>query len=157
LEADQDIEVLASTQQTATTAMSLTGNNLVNELYGNDGANTLNGGAGSDFLMGFGGADIFAFTTTLGAGNVDQIIDFNVADDTIALDDAVFTGLATGALATGAFVNGSAAGDADDRIIYNSATGQILFDADGNGAGLAVLFATVSAGTVLTASDFTVI
>jgi Ca2+-binding RTX toxin-like protein len=157
LEADQDIEVLASTQQTATTAMSLTGNNLVNELYGNDGANTLNGGAGSDFLMGFGGADIFAFTTTLGAGNVDQIIDFSVADDTIALDDAVFTGLATGALAAGAFVNGSAAADADDRVLYNSATGQILFDADGNGAGVAVLFATVSAGTVLTANDFTVI
>jgi len=60
-------------------------------------------------------------------------------------------------LPTNAFVAGSAAGDADDRIIYNSATGQILFDADGNGAGLAVLFATVQAGTTLTASDFTVI
>jgi len=107
--------------------------------------------------MSFGGTDTFAFTTALGATNVDRIADFNVVDDTIALDDAVFTGLATGALAAGAFVNGTAAADADDRIVYNSATGQILFDADGNGAGAAVLFATVSAGTVLTASDFTVI
>jgi Ca2+-binding RTX toxin-like protein len=157
LEANQDIEVLASTQQTATSAMNLTGNNLANEIYGNNGTNTINGGAGSDFLMGFGGVDIFAFTTALGATNVDQIIDFSVADDTIALDDAVFTGLATGVLAAGAFVNGSAAADADDRVLYNSVTGQILFDADGNGAGVAVLFATVSAGTVLTANDFTVI
>jgi Ca2+-binding RTX toxin-like protein len=157
LEANQEVEVLSTVQQSAATAINLTGNNLVNEVYGNAGANTLNGGAGSDYLMSFGGTDTFAFTTALGATNVDRIADFNVADDTIALDDAVFTGLATGALAAGAFVNGTAAADADDRILYNSATGQILFDADGSGAGAAVLFATVSAGTVLAASDFMVI
>jgi len=54
-------------------------------------------------------------------------------------------------------VIGSAAADADDRIVYNQATGQIFFDADGNGAGAQVLFATVNAGTVLSASDFVVI
>jgi Ca2+-binding RTX toxin-like protein len=157
LTAGQEIEVLSTTSQAGTGAIDLTGNGGINEIYGNAGANAINGGDGSDYLMGFGGADTFAFTTALGASNVDQILDFNVADDTIALDDAVFTGLTPGALAAGAFVNGTAAGDADDRILYNSATGQLYFDADGNGAGAAVLFATVSAGTVLTASDFTVI
>src|SRR5436190_5866993 len=157
LGAGQEIEILSSLSQAGTAAQNLTGNALAQEIYGNAGANVLNGGAGADYLMGFGGADTFAFTTALGGGNVDQIADFVSGTDKIALDDAVFTGLTPGALPATAFVAGTAGGDADDRIIYNSATGQILFDADGTGAGAAVLFATVQAGTVLAASDFTVI
>ena len=157
LAAGVEIEILSSLSQAGTAAQNLTGNALAQEIYGNAGANVLNGGAGADYLMGFGGADTFAFTTALGGGNVDQIADFVSGTDKIALDDAVFTGLTPGALPATAFVAGTAGGDADDRIIYNSATGQILFDADGTGAGAAVLFATVQAGTVLAASDFTVI
>ena len=55
--------------------------------------------------------------------------------DRIALDDAVFTGLGLGALNANAFVIGTAAADADDRIVYDSATGALSFDADGTGAG----------------------
>jgi Ca2+-binding RTX toxin-like protein len=157
LGASQEVEVLSAQSQSSISALDLSGNNLANELYGNAGANTLNGGGAADYLMGFGGADIFQFTTALGGGNVDALADFSAVDDTIALDDAVFAGLTPGALPASAFVAGSAAADADDRIIYDSATGQILFDADGNGSGLAVLFATVQPGTTLTASDFTVI
>jgi serralysin len=60
-------------------------------------------------------------------------------------------------LSSGAFANGTAAQDADDRIIYNQATGELWFDADGNGAGAAVQFALLAAGTTLTASDIVVI
>ena len=71
---------------------------------------------------------------------------------------AVFTGIGpAGALNPGAFVVGTAAGDADDRIIYNSATGQLSFDADGSGAGAAVMFATLTGAPALAASDFQVI
>jgi Ca2+-binding RTX toxin-like protein len=79
-----------------------------------------------------------------------------VADDTISLENAVFTGLAVGTLTGGAFYIGAAAHDSTDRIIYNSATGALLFDADGNGAGAAIQFATLSTGLALTASEFIV-
>jgi Ca2+-binding RTX toxin-like protein len=117
----------------------------------------LNGGAGSDSLRGNGGADTFAFTDALVAGNIDHILDFASGTDKIALDDAVFTGLGLGALPAGAFVAGTTAQDANDRILYDQASGAIFYDADGNGSGGAILFATVQAGAVLTASDFQVI
>ena len=117
----------------------------------------LDGKGGADLLTGLGGADSFAFTTALGAGNIDTIGDFSVADDTIRLENAVFTGLAAGALAAGAFNTGAAASQADDRIVYNSATGALLFDADGAGGAAAVQFATLSGGLALTSADFLVV
>ena len=54
-------------------------------------------------------------------------------------------------------MTGTSAQDADDRIIYDAATGQLYYDADGSGSGAQVLFATLNANLSLTASDFTVI
>ncbi len=157
LEAGSSVEIISTDFNAGTGAINLTGNELAQALFGNAGANFLDGKAGLDTLTGFAGADIFGFTTALGAGNVDQVGDFVTGVDRIALDDAIFTGLATGALPASAFVIGSSAGDADDRIIYNNATGALFFDADGNGAGAAVQFATLSGAPALAASDFTVI
>ena len=104
------------------TAINLTGNEINNFVTGNAGANLINGGAGNDTLTGNAGNDFFFFNTALNAAtNVDTIIDFSVAEDTIRLENAFFTGLATGTLEAGAFRIGAAAADADDRIIYNSA------------------------------------
>jgi serralysin len=162
LSADAQVETLSAVDNGATTALSLTGNGFANNIWGNNGANTLNGGGGADILLGFGGSDTFAFTTALGGGNVDFIVDFASGDfasgmDRIALDDAVFVGLELGALDAGAFVVGTAAGDADDRIIYNSATGALYYDLDGNGAGSMVQFATLNPATTLASADFLVI
>ena len=158
LTAGASVETLSTANNAGTAAIDLTGNELANTLYGNDGANVLDGGAGSDFLDGKGGADTFAFTTALGAGNVDRIFGFVTGVDRIALDDAIFTQLgAPGALDANAFAIGTAATDADDRIVYNSATGQLFYDADGNGAGAQVQFATLAGLLPLTASDFLVI
>ena len=52
---------------------------------------------------------------------------------------------------------GTAAGDADDRIIYNSATGALSYDSNGNAVGGVTQIAQLDAGTVLTVSDFAVI
>jgi len=158
LAADDDIEVLSTYSFGGTEAYNLTGNQLAQLVYGNAGNNILNGAGGLDYLNGFGGADTFAFTTALGGGNIDTIGDMTAGLDKIALDDAIFTGVgALGALNAVAFVVGSAAADAGDRIVYNSATGALLFDADGIGGAAAVQFATLSAGLSLSASDFAVI
>jgi len=142
---------------TGAAAINATGNNAANALTGNNAANLLNGMAGSDTLQGGGGADDFLFTTALGSANVDEILDLQVGVDDIVLENAVFTGLAGGVLADGAFRTGSAALDADDRIIYNSATGALLYDADGVGGVAAVQFATLATGLNLSASEFLVI
>ena len=152
------VELLRTNSQGGTSGIDLTGNEFANTVQGNAGANTLNGRAGNDTLQGFGGADTFFFNTALSAsGNVDHILDYSVAADTIRLENAVFTGLAGGTLAAGAFFIGAAAHDASDRIIYNSATGALSFDADGNGAGAAIRFATLSTGLALTNADFFVV
>jgi Ca2+-binding RTX toxin-like protein len=158
LSAGSEVERLMALDPASTSALDLTGNEFANLLIGNAGGNTLNGGTGADYLAGFGGADSFAFTTALGGGNVDTIADFVAGTDKVALDDAIFTAIGgPGALNANAFVIGTGAADAGDRIIYNSATGQLFYDADGNGAGAAIQFASLSTGLALTASDFAVI
>ena len=122
---------------------------------GGAGDDSLYGGDGADTLVGEAGADSFLFNTALGP--IDTIGDFAPVDDLIALDDAVFAGLTPGALAAGAFVTGTAAADADDRIVYNPATGALWYDADGNGAGAAVQFAMLQGAPPLGVTDFIVI
>ena len=139
-------------------ANQLTGNALANRLSGGMGGDTLNGAEGSDTLTGGDGADSFVFATAIVAtGNVDAITDFASGVDRIVLDDAIFAGLAVGSLSAEAFRAGREAVDADDRILFDAATGQIFYDADGVGGAEALLFATVQAGGIVAPSDFAII
>ena len=138
-------------------------------VYGNNAVNVIKGGAGNDIIKGYGGndtlaggsgQDIFVFNTALDpATNVDTVTDFNVTADTIWLDDLFFAALSTGPLAAAAFrTNATGQGeDTDDRIVYNTSTGELSYDSDGNGAGGSVLFAKLTAGLALTSADFVVI
>jgi Ca2+-binding RTX toxin-like protein len=99
----------------------------------------------------------FVFTTALGGGNLGVLLDFASGTDEIELDDAIFGALPTGALDAGAFVLGTAAQDADDRIIYDQATGSLFYDADGNGAGGAIQFALIDDNSAVAASDFLIV
>jgi serralysin len=134
----------------------LVGNGGTDSLGGGDGADVLAGGLGNDVLDGGAGADSFQFDTALSAtANVDRIAGFSAADDTILLSRAVFTAFtATGTLAASAFVVGTTAADAGDRIVYDQAAGRIFYDADGSGTASAILFAEVARGAVLTSADF---
>jgi VCBS repeat-containing protein len=159
LSAGAQIEIFSTSYNAGTAAINLTGNELGNLIYGNAGSNLLNGREGNDQLYGREGNDTFAFTTALGAGNVDFIGDFSPGEDTILLGGATgqpFAVLASGALSSEAFHVGAQAIDADDRIIYDLATGTIFYDADGSGVGAAVVFARVGLGTGLSAESFTV-
>ncbi|TPG13211.1 FG-GAP-like repeat-containing protein [Sphingomonas oligophenolica] len=157
LAAGQSIEVLSAQVQGGTEAINLTGNDQAQSVIGNNGANVLNGGGGMDTLYGLAGDDTFAFSTKPGSGNVVTIADFGNGADKLALSTGVFGGMAVGTLSASHFVIGAAATTADQHIVYNQATGQLFYDADGSGAGAAVLFATVAPGTVITANMIAVI
>jgi Ca2+-binding RTX toxin-like protein len=155
LTAGAEIELFTTTNSGGTGALNLTGNEFAQTIQGNAGANIIDGKAGADTMQGFAGADTFVFSTTLGAANIDNITDFSVVDDTIQLARTVFTGLGINhVLDAAAFVIGTAATNANQHIIYNSATGNLYFDDDGNGAHAAQQFAHISAGLALTNSDF---
>ena len=136
-----------------------TGNGANNRIVGNAGDNVLKGMAGNDALTGGPGNDTFVFTGALNAAtNRDTITDFSVADDMLALDSGVFTVLGgPGGLAAGSFHTGTAAADAGDRVIYNPATGTLIYDSNGSATGGSVQFADIGTGKALGISDFTVV
>ena len=140
--------------------INATGNALNNALYGNTGMNVLNGATGADTMRGGGGADAFLFNTALGPTNVDTIADFNVAADTIRLENAIFTAIAgTGVLAAAQFAKNTSglAQDLNDRIIYETDTGKLFYDSNGSAAGGSIHFATLAANPALTNADFFVV
>ena len=49
------------------------------------------------------------------------------------------------------------AGDASDRIIYETDTGRLFYDSDGNGAAGRFLFATIANHATLANTEFVVI
>jgi len=90
-------------------------------------------------------------------GPPDTVRDFNIAEDSILLDGKAFSGLNPGQLLDVMFGNGIAPIDADDRIMYNRANGDLIYDADAGGAGKAVVFAKLAPGLDLTAEHFFVV
>jgi Ca2+-binding RTX toxin-like protein len=159
LTAGADVETLRTTDDAGTAAINLTGNDTGNIVVGNNGANVVNGGAGNDELTGLAGADSFLFDSALDAAfNVDVITDFNVADDTIRLDQTIFMNLpGVGTISPEEFGIGSAAQTANHRIIYDDSNGELFYDADGVGGSAQIHFATLSTAPVLTHLDFLVV
>ncbi|WP_018235454.1 M10 family metallopeptidase C-terminal domain-containing protein [Ensifer sp. BR816] len=139
-------------------ANKLTGNAAANVLSGAAGNDALDGGAGSDLLSGNAGKDQFVFSTALGGSNVDHIRDFSAIDDMFVLSSRIFTALTPGTLSLGLFKDAAVAKvDATDRLLYNSKTGGLFYDADGSGAGKAVQFAVLDNKAAITSADFFIV
>jgi uncharacterized repeat protein (TIGR02059 family) len=136
-------------------------------LKGGDGHDTINGGSGNDViyggrgkdsLTGGSGRDTFVFDTKFGKGEFDTIKDFNLWEDTIRLENALFTEIGPkGHLAWDAFHYGTHAADAQDRIIYDWFSGALYYDKDGAGGAAQVQFAKIEKQLFLTVSDFVII
>lgn len=164
-------------------ANSMTGNNAINILIGNGGNDNLwgltgndilnggnnddllVGGAGNDELTGGNGIDTFWFNTATNATlNKDVIIDFESGTDKLQFSKSVLTALGTTGQFTSADVRFWAsdtgmAHDLDDRLIYNTTTGVLVYDSNGSNAGGAVLLETLGTVTypALAASDIWII
>jgi Ca2+-binding RTX toxin-like protein len=163
---------------TGTALLNLNGTVLENDLTGNDannvmkglaGADTLVGGAGDDVLIGgldsdtiTGGlgADIIWFDKALGASNIDTITDFTSGSDKLQ-----FSKIAAGLSSFGALGQLNAAdlrfeanatgiaSSTDARLVYNTSTGELAYDTDGNGIAASVALEMLAAAPTLAASD----
>lgn len=117
------------------------GSRFNDKLAGFAGNDLLNGGQGKDFLTGGTGADIFQFTD-FGSRHVDTVTDFIRDIDKIQLDSAVFTQLPEVLTADMLVVGKKAkAIDAADRLLFDTGSGTLSYDADGSGKSKAEMLA----------------
>lgn len=100
-----------------------------------------------------GVADTVTLNDAFKRNAVNSIGGLEAGVDKIALSRSLFgSGLTTGAIEFG-----SAASKATTRIVVNNSTGEVFYDADGNGKGAArkiAQFTTLQQGAALTASSF---
>ncbi|MGJ3704451.1 beta strand repeat-containing protein [Variovorax sp. AFSI2.2] len=128
------------------------GNDVINGLAGDD---RIAGGTGADILTGGADNDTFVFDSAPNA--VDSVTDFNASGsaasgDLVELSLGTFTALSTASgstLSAAEFAssNGGGAGDAVGagvHVIYDSATGNLYYDADGLSAANRTLVATLT-------------
>ncbi len=134
-------------------------------LYGGAHNDLLRGGAGSDVLFGGAGSDIFRFDTALSTStvkNVDWIRDFDPAQDTIQLENSIFTRFGTGTTGpiSPALFRANTTGlaqDGNDYLIYETDTGKLFYDANGSAAGGSVQIALLQANLALSSADYALV
>jgi serralysin len=97
------------------------------------------------------------------AGGGDTVSNFVSGTDKLSFDDLFFTSAGPlGNFTAGDARFASGAGftsgrDASDRVVHDTSTGRVYYDADGSGAGVAQLIATLIGNPVLAATDIAVI
>jgi Ca2+-binding RTX toxin-like protein len=141
-------------------ADTLYGGNGTDTLNGGDGNDILSGGLGADVLEGGAGDDTFIFDVAPASGIVDEIVDFGIGSDTISISAGAFgSGLtAGGAITLIANADPSSDGVGTGSVfLYNTSTGSLYFDSDGQGINAAVQFASLSNIPTLTASNISIV
>ncbi|MEE1611610.1 hypothetical protein [Microvirga sp. CF3016] len=161
------------------------GADLVNGLSGNDtlyglaGDDILSGGAGKDLLYGGAGRDTFVFDGPMKKGELDQVMDFVAADDTLQFSLSAIQGaiksekhvfahgkkdaptlgiekaLHKGKIEKKFFTLGDKAKDKNDYLYCNKKNGLVYLDLDGSGQkhhGIAIM--KLKPGVAISADDF---
>jgi methionine-rich copper-binding protein CopC len=157
----------------ADTLQGMAGNDSIDGGAGND---SVGGGAGTDLLTGGLDRDTFVLNAAGGASNTpgvagtDVITDFVRGTDLLALSRTTYAGFGrTTAVAANQLLVGNFAGGtgfvstetASTRLVYDTASGNLWHDANGNLAGgftqIAVLRNGATPLTTLTTADLTLI
>lgn len=129
------------------TIVGTANDNILQGLSGNDtliglgGRDVLAGGPGNDILIGGedrdklrGGQGQDKFQLSLTDDGVDVIEDFSPNEtDSLVIQVPRDSGIPKGILGNNRFVIGSSAQDSSDRIAYNSESGTLFYDSDGDG------------------------
>ena len=125
------------------------------QLEGGDGDDTLIGDEGADVYVTGAGADTIIFNQAPNAAERDRITDFTSGEDILQIDVSVFGGgLVAGGTAQLVANGNPVANAAGGTFLYDTDNGTLRFDADGNGAGGAVLFAFLQNVPSLAVDDF---
>ncbi|MEW5774575.1 MAG: FG-GAP-like repeat-containing protein, partial [Thermodesulfobacteriota bacterium] len=116
-------------------------------LLGGVGDDTLAGGAGADTLVGGAGQDVYKYVAPSDGGDV--IADFSHADDQFSFDTGAFASSVHFKQA-GAAYDGSngAAGAAGPAFVFETGTGKLWYDANGDAAGGHTLIAAIQGDAV---------
>jgi Ca2+-binding RTX toxin-like protein len=134
-----------------------------NDTIHSEGGGRMSGGAGNDVLDAISPVRgwTYGFDVAPGAANSDVITNFQ--SDIIELDGNAYANAGpSGRFASGdarffAAPGANAGHDADDRVVYNTSTGDLWYDADGNGTGAAQLIATLSGAPALAATNISIV
>jgi Ca2+-binding RTX toxin-like protein len=89
---------------------------------------------------------------------VDKVSDFKPKDDTIVLPNSLLAeiGIKTGLISASFLTLGTQARDADDYLIYDSVTGKLFYDTDGNGPEAQIQIGLLGLNLGLTNADILV-
>lgn len=120
---------------------------------------TLYGGSGLDTLTGNAAQrDFFVLELNKGADTITNFVSGGLTGDRLAFDNAVYTGIGAAldagelAILNGGTIQGTAA---NAQFLFDTVSRGVYYDADGSGAGAAVLLATLNvAVTTLSVGDF---
>jgi Ca2+-binding RTX toxin-like protein len=138
-------------------------NNILTGATGNDilkggiGDDSLFGGTGTDTLTGGAGNDTFAFDK-ISIDSTKIITDFTSGTDKLGFNSTAFNALSwnvDGSLSNEQFASGTSSIDAKTRIVFDTTTGHLYYDADGVGGADIELIGTLSNHpSTLSALDF---
>ena len=120
---------------------------VIEKAIGSNQNDTIIGNSVANVLTGNPGNDNFIFVSVLGADNIDTITDFS-SGDKITFSKSIFTALNSGSVLTAdEFLAGSGKTVAEtslQRIIFDTLTKNLYYDADGLNGNNPVQFAILS-------------
>ena len=131
-----------------------------NVITGGLGDDEINGMAGSDQLTGSAGSDRFIFSTSFSLANLDVISDFEPSTDVIMFSKNLLGSAYKSVPKTLAsdLVMGPApqASDKTDHFLYDTITGLLSYDPDGNGNAQAIPVVTLTGHPDLSANNLVI-